>query len=92
MEVIVDGHESLTKYLEKLKAGEMFDEQTEKGMNVLWNHIQRRMAHLTHVTRVDYHKPGKDICNKLLEIGDAYLKHRTYVDNVSTVFPEMMFA
>ena len=44
------------------------------------------------VTCVDYHKPGKDICNKLLEIGDAYLKHRTYADNVSTVFPEMMFA
>ena len=49
MEEIVDGHESLTKYLEKLKAGEMFDEQTEKGMNVLWNHIQRRMAHLANI-------------------------------------------
>ena len=49
MEVIVDGHESLTKYLEKLKAGEMFDEQTEKGMNVLWNHIQRRMANLANI-------------------------------------------
>ena len=27
----LDGHESLTTYLEKLKAGEKFDEQSEKS-------------------------------------------------------------
>ena len=40
------------------------------------------------ITRVDYHESVKNICKKLLETADAYLKHRTYVDNVSTVFPE----
>ena len=44
------------------------------------------------VARVDYHEPIKDIYKKLLETGNAYLKHRTYVDNVSTVFPEMKSA
>ena len=60
------------------------------SMNVLWNHIQRRMGHPANirVARVDYHEPVKNICKKLLETGDTYLKHRTYVDNVSTVFPE----
>ena len=38
------------------------------------------------VTPFDYHEPVKDICKKLLETGDAYLKQRTYVDNVLTVF------
>ena len=27
-----------------------------------------------------------------METGDSYLKHRTYVDNVSTAFPEMKSA
>ena len=41
------------------------------------------------VSRADYHKPVKDICKKLLGTGDDYLKHRTYIDNVTTAFPEM---
>ena len=38
------------------------------------------------------HEYVKDICKKLLETGDANFKHRKYVDNVSTVFPEMKSA
>ena len=87
----VDGHESLTKCLEKLKAGEKFDEQSEKS-SYTYHKYERDMESYTkkdgtpgeykRVTRIDYHEPVKDICKKLLEIGDAYLKHRTYVDNV----------
>ena len=40
------------------------------------------------ITRVDYHESVKNIRKKLLETADPYFKHRTYVDNVSTVFPE----
>eukprot|EP00111_Clytia_hemisphaerica_P011511 TCONS_00033794-protein len=35
-------------------------------------------------TRVDLVEP---FVEKLREMGDNYLKHRTYVDNVSSVFP-----
>ena len=38
---------------------------------------------------MDHKEPVKDICQKILDTGNAYLKHRTYVDNVSSVFPEM---
>ena len=41
-------HESLTKYLEKLKANEQFDELTEAhttGISVLKNLTQRKMEH-----------------------------------------------
>ena len=44
------------------------------------------------ITRVDYHESVKNICKKLLETADAYLKHRKYAHNVSTVFPETKYA
>ena len=91
-------HESLTKYLEKLKANEQFDELTEE--NVYTYHRYERVeepytkkdgtpGQYQRVTRVDHKEPVKDICQKILDTGNAYLKHRTYVDNVSSVFPEM---
>ena len=87
-------HESLTKYLEKLKANEQFDE------NVYTYHKYERVeepytkkdvtpGQYQRVTRVDHKKPVKDICQKILDTGNAYLKHRTYVENVPSVFPEM---
>ena len=93
----LDGHEWLTKYLERLNAGEKFDEQSEKS-SYTYHKYERVMESYTkkdgtpgeykRVARVDYHEPVKNICKKLLETGDTYLKHRTYVDNVSTVFLE----
>ena len=31
----------------------------------------------------------KDICKYIMETGNSYLKHRTYVDNVAVTSPEM---
>ena len=91
----------LTKYLEKLKAGKIFDEQSEKS-NYTYDKYERVMESYTkkdgtpgtykRITRIDYHESVKAICKKLSETGDAYLKHRTYVDNASTVFLEMKSA
>ena len=91
-------HELLNKYLEKLKAKEQFDELTEE--NVYTYHRYERVEEPytkkdgTHgqyqgVTRVDHKEPVKDKCQKILDTGNAYLKHRAYVDNVLSVFPEM---
>ena len=91
-------HELLTKYLEKLKANKQFDELTEE--NVYTYHRYERVeepytkkdgtpGQYQRVTRVNHKEPVKDICQKILDTGNAYLKHRTYVDNVSSVFPEM---
>ena len=80
----LDGHQSLTKYLEKLKAGEKFDEQSDKSSytyhkyeHVIESYIENNgtPGKYKRVTRVDYYKPVKDIFKKLLETGDAYLKH-----------------
>ena len=90
-------HESLTKYLEKLKADEQFDELTEE--NLFTYHRYERveesytkkdgtLGQYQRVTRVEDQESVKDICQKILDIGNAYLKYRTYVDNVSSVFPE----
>ena len=64
------------------------------SMNVLWKYTKKdgTPGEYKRVTRADYHKPVKDIYKKLLENGDAYHKHRTHVNNVSTVFPEMKSA
>ena len=37
-------------------------------------------------------KGTRSLCHKLLATGDANLKHPTYANNVSTVFPEMKSA
>ena len=34
-------------------------------------------------------EPVKDICKYIMETGNSYLKHRTYVDNVAVTSPEM---
>ena len=91
-------HESLTKYLEKLKANEQFDELTEENVDT-YHRYERVEEPYTkkdgtpgqyqRATRVDHKNAVKDICQKILDTGNAYLKHRTYVDNVSSVFPEM---
>ena len=91
-------HESLTKYLEKLKANKQFDELTEE--NVYTYHRYERVeepytkkdgtpGQYQRVTRVNHKEPVKDICQKILDTGNAYFKHRTCVDNVSSVFPEI---
>ena len=41
------------------------------------------------VTRVNYLEPIKNIYQRVLDSGNAYLKHRTCVDNCSSVFPLM---
>ena len=44
-------------------------------------------AEYKRVTRVDHFESVKNICQLALHSGNQYLKHRTYVDNLSSVFP-----
>ena len=41
----------------------------------------------TRTARVDFCEPVSMLVEKLHGLGDKYLKHRTYVDNVSSIFP-----
>ena len=43
----------------------------------------------TRTTRVDHNEPVRMLVNRLLDASDKYLKHRTYVDNCTSVFPLM---
>ena len=45
-------------------------------------------GHYQRITRVDHKEAVKDLCQKVLDTGSTYLKDRTYVNNVSSVFPE----
>ena len=89
-------HGSLTTYLQELKSGKEF---TELDINISYTyHKYERVSEsytkkdgtvgeYKRITRVDHNEPIKDICNIIMEAGDSYLKHRTYVDNVSATFP-----
>ena len=35
---------------------------------------------------INYFEPVKNICQRVLDSGNVYLKYRTYVDNCSSVF------
>lgn len=48
---------------------------------------QGNKVEYTRTTRVDMVKPLSTVFEKLRAMGDKYLKHRTYVDNVTSVFP-----
>lgn len=91
-------HESLTNYIEALKSGETFDEQEDektctfhKYEKVLEPYTKKdgTPAEYKRITRVDYVEPVKRICQRIIDSGDEYLKHRTYVDNCASVFPLM---
>ena len=78
-------HESLTKYLKKLEADEQFEELTEEnvftytGTSVLKSPTQRKdgtLGQYQRVTRVEHQESVKDICQKILNTGIAYLKHQ----------------
>ena len=52
-------------------------------------HTQKRMAHLQNTRELLELIKVKDICKRVLECCNAYLKHRTYVDNCATASPLM---
>ena len=90
-------HESLTLYIQELKSGKKFDELDDdklctfhKYERILESYTKRdgTSSEYKRVTRIVYFEPAKDICKQVLESGNTYLKHRTYVDNCSTVFSQ----
>ena len=91
-------HKSLTEYIKQLRDGENFAELDED--RVCMYHSYERVQETytkrdgtpgcyTRTTRVEHHLPIKDISLKILDVADVYLKHRTYVDNVTTILPEL---
>ena len=91
-------HEPLTSYINALQSGTKFPEiecdnifNFHRYEQVLETYTKKdgTPAEYKRITRVDYVEPVKDICKRVLECGNAYLKHRTYVDNCATTFPLM---
>ncbi len=91
-------HKSLTTYIGQLKNEEQFSELVEDRI-VMYHSYERvdetytkrdgTPGTYTRVTRVDHHLPLKEIVQKILTVADAYLKHRTYVDNISSTLPKL---
>ena len=89
-------HNSFTTYIKQLNRGEQLDEM-EAGKMCKYNEYDRikesylgKEGEPTEYTRtacVDHCEPV--LVNKLLDVSDKYLKHRTYVDNCTSVFPLM---
>ena len=91
-------HKSLTAYPKQLKAGEKFDETRVANICTYYqykrveeSYTEKEEKHIeyTRATRTDHSEPVNKIVVKLYEVGDKYLKNRTYVDNCNGVFPLM---
>lgn len=91
-------HDSLTCYLNKLQSGEKFNEMEAENSckyyeykRVVESYIGKDGKHTeyTRTARVDYCEPVRLLVNKLQNLSKKYLKHRTYVDNCTSVFSLM---
>ena len=89
-------HNSLTAHLNEMNSGREFKEMTAKKYckyyeykRVVESYIGKngKPTEYTRTARVDFCEPVCMLVEKLHGLGDKYLKHRTYVDNVSSIFP-----
>lgn len=92
----LEAHKSLTTYLNDMSSGKQFYEMSQHKVckyyeyrRVIESYIGKngKRIEYTRTARVDLEEPVAKIVEKLRECGNSYLKHRTYVDNVSSVFP-----
>ena len=88
----------LTFYIKQLKAGKKFDEMEAEKMCKLYQYKKVVESYIgkkgypieyTRTPRVAHSEPVRMLVNRLLDASDKYLKHRTYVDNCTSVFPLM---
>ena len=91
-------HESLTVYIQNLKSRKKVQERGDdkactfhKYESVLESYTRKdgTPAEYKRVTRVNFLESIKNICQRVLDSGNAYLKHRMYFNNCSSVFPLM---
>lgn len=91
-------HGSLTEYINRINSGEDFAELNDKKLckfyyyqRVVESYIGKegKPVEYTRTARVDDQKPVCHIVNLIKDGSIKYLKHRTYVDNCSNVFPLM---
>ena len=89
-------HDSLTTYFNKMSSGKTLEEmKIEKECKyyeyrrVVESYIGKngKRIECTRSARVDLSEPFFKLVEKLRELGDNYLKHRTNVNNISSVFP-----
>ena len=94
----LESHPSLTQYINELKTGVTFPEITDRKLCKYYTYRRAQESYIgkegkpveyTRTSRVDECKPVNDIVNFILDGGEKYLKHRSYVDNYSTSFPLM---
>ena len=89
-------HDSLTTYLTELEAGKRFEEM-DANNNCKYYECRRveescigkngERVEYTITARVDISELVHMLVPKLLGLSKTYLKHRTYVDNLTSVFP-----
>lgn len=91
-------HSSLTDYINRMNNGEEFAETNDNKLckfyfyqRITESYIgkQGTPVEYTRTSRVDETKPVCHIVNLIKDGSTNYLKHRTYVDNCSNVFPLM---
>lgn len=95
---VLPSHDSLTEYINRLENGEDFAEANDKKPCKFYSYMTATESYIvkegkpveyTRTARVDDTKPVKTLVNLIKDGGKKYLKHRTYVDNCSNVFPLM---
>ena len=89
-------HDSLTTYFKKMSSGKTFEKMKIKKeckyyeyRRVVESYIGKngKRIECTRTARVDLSEPFFKLFEKLRELGDNYLKHRTNLNNISSVFP-----
>lgn len=94
----LSSHPSLTEYINRLDNGEDFVEATDTKLckyyyydTVTESYIGKQGIPIkyTRTARVDDTKPVLHLVKLIRDESKNYLKHRTYVDNCSNVFPLM---
>lgn len=91
-------HESLTAYQKELKSGTSFPEMHDQK-SCKYNEYRRvietyigkdgKQHEYTRTARVDHVDPVFKLVEKLKDLSDKYLLHRTYVDNCASIYPTL---
>ena len=91
-------HNSLTDYINRILDGESFDETNDTKLCKFYSYQKVTESYIgkegkpveyTRTSRVDECKPVQHLVGLIKDGSAKYKKHRTYVDNCSTVFPLM---
>ena len=95
---VLPSHDSLTEYINRLQNGEDFAQANDETPCKFYSYMRVTESYIgkegkpvehTRTARVDDTKPTKHLVNLIKDGSKKYLKHRTYLDNCSNVFPLM---